>query len=794
MSFESFLQALSSAIPKVARAIPVGLGGGAASIRKHYRVPGISESQAVVSFLQDDADHVYQGMPISGAPSKDFYFGRDLGWAGIAENLDVRRRISDSVMIDAILREERKRHHCCDLYVLKGPAGNGKSIALKRLAWDAASEFDKIVIFVKTAGAIKHEALADLFGYCQERVFLFVDRAAVYASEIRGLMQVARSQELKLTIITAERDNEWNMRCGTLEEYLEQDYPVRYLSEDEITDLLGKLEHHDALGVLKDASHQQRITAFVERAQRQLLVALHEATAGKRFEDILMDEYNRIIPTEARQLYLDVCTLHRLGVGVRAGLISRISKIRFIDFQTRFLEPLEHVVQVYRDKYIDDMMYQSRHSHVAEIVFYGALEDAEERFDQIIGIIQEMNIGYSSDMTAFREITNGKKVLETFRQSIDLGRRLYDVAEDLAGDNAYLFQQRAEFEMDHREGDLAVAERALDRAVELAPYDPSIQHSCAVLARNQAQASVNPLLRAKYRRTARERLQAVTGPNARRPHGFHTAALLYLDELKDALGQAEVEGPDAGGERPMVNFSRDVEQVIARGLQKFPEDGFLLQVQSEYLDLISRHQRAEEALQKAFAKNPRHDWIAVLLSRRLAGDGRIEDAKVVLKQALEEMPASKQAHLALAHLYMRSESEEEKRMVLGHLAASFIDGDTNYDAQFWYARELFLRGEYEQARKYFGKLKAVTMPGPVRNQLRGIVRDGSGKAQRLEGAIIFKEEAYLFVKPDDFQADVYGDSSETSGAVWKGLQQGARVTFELGFTMNPDYPYGLSFW
>ena len=31
------------------------------------------------------------------------------------------------------------------------------------------------------------------------------------------------------------------------------------------------------------------------------------------FEEIIVDEYNRIKPLEARQLYLDVCTLNRLG-------------------------------------------------------------------------------------------------------------------------------------------------------------------------------------------------------------------------------------------------------------------------------------------------------------------------------------------------------------------------------------------------------------------------------------------------------------------------------------------------
>jgi hypothetical protein len=61
---------------------------------------------------------------------------------------------------------------------------------------------------------------------------------------------------------------------------VERDYPVRYLTEKEIEDLLARLEMHDALGVLKQARHQDRVKAFIESAERQLLVALHEADPG----------------------------------------------------------------------------------------------------------------------------------------------------------------------------------------------------------------------------------------------------------------------------------------------------------------------------------------------------------------------------------------------------------------------------------------------------------------------------------------------------------------------------------
>jgi hypothetical protein len=39
--------------------------------------------------------------------------------------------------------------------------------------------------------------------------------------------------------------------------------------------------------------------------------------------------------------------------------------------------------------------------------------------------------------------------------------------------------------------------------------------------------------------------------------------------------------------------------------------------------------------------------------------------------------------------------------VVYHFGRSFAPGDRNYEAQFWYARQLFLAGKGEEAQKIF---------------------------------------------------------------------------------------------
>jgi hypothetical protein len=142
------------------------------------------------------------------------------------------------------------------------------------------------------------------------------------------------------------------------------------LSRHEVELLLDLLERHDCLGLLKEKTREEQIAEFMEkeRADRQLLVALHELTQGKPFEEIVFQEHQRIHPERARQLYLDIATMHQFGVKVRAGIISRISGIEFKDFEEQLFNPLKDIVKVEEELYPQDYTYRTRHARVAQLV------------------------------------------------------------------------------------------------------------------------------------------------------------------------------------------------------------------------------------------------------------------------------------------------------------------------------------------------------------------------------------------------------------------------------------------
>ena len=214
-----------------------------------------------------------------------------------------RRSFSDSVLVDAVLLDE-ENHRPVELFMLKGPGGNGKSVSLKRIAWEASVTYDQLVLYPTGPAGLRLEPLAEIHHHhlTGTRIFLFVDHVALVRNELRDLLQAARSRSIPLSIVGAERDNEWNIYCEQLEPFVRQEFPVRYLNEQEIRELVNLLERHDALGLLKNLTLEDRINKFIETAERQLLVALHEATRGIPFEYIIVDEFElakpRIHPAE----------------------------------------------------------------------------------------------------------------------------------------------------------------------------------------------------------------------------------------------------------------------------------------------------------------------------------------------------------------------------------------------------------------------------------------------------------------------------------------------------------------
>lgn len=156
-----FLDALGRALPEATRILASAVSQMRVStITKFISVSGGRESDGLLSYLSMSLEHVSLELSGSIGSAERFYAGFDQGWFPIEHNLDVRRRATDTLIKQCILPAETPDTQ--KFYLLKAHAGAGKTITLRRVAWEAAKTYDKLVFFLTAVGNLDIRYLEEL--------------------------------------------------------------------------------------------------------------------------------------------------------------------------------------------------------------------------------------------------------------------------------------------------------------------------------------------------------------------------------------------------------------------------------------------------------------------------------------------------------------------------------------------------------------------------------------------------------------------------------------------------------
>ena len=772
MAFGDFLREADAAVPAHFRALMSLQDVSELPISRKIRFGEQSEPSAGLNTLiTRDTDYVHPNIQPTEFNPKLFYKGYFPDWTPIILDLDVHRRVTEILLREVILESLDRDPLTAELFVLKGHAGSGKSVVLRRLAWEAARDLDVICLWLKRGQLLNYETLSELYRLSEQRIFLFIDPVTENMGLIEDLLIEALRGKVPITVIAAERYHEWNIECQSLEPYVSVYYELRNLSEMEIDNLIALLDKHNSLGHLEGLSIEKQREQLKEHAGRQLLVALHEATLGKPFADIISDEFRSISPRRAQSLYLTVCIFHRLGVPARAGLISRVHGISFTTFEEEMFSPLESVVFSHFDQRIQDHVYLSRHSHIAEMVFERALTTPQDRFDEYSRVIAEIDYDYYSDREAFRGITKARELTDLFPDSLMI-RNLYKAAKERIGDEPWLLQQEAIFEMNSDGGSLERARRLLEQALELSPKNRSIMHSLSELSLRRSEEAKNPIERSKFRDDARQRAIELIQSRHISAYPYHTLIKADTAELVELIEE---------GDGPAIERAiKQLDERIERATQRFPEDSFIATAESDFSQIINEDERALTALKRAFESSKGSPYVARRLARVYELQGETDIAIEILKASLDVNPPSKAVNFHLARLLQMNPDTPLAELRL-YLNRSFTEGDTNYAAQFEFARLLYLDGDLAEANDHFERLKFANVDVATKNSPRGSVRNSAGEPIEFTGSIIGKESTFAFVRRDRYSDGLFTHKSYNPELDWEALRQGKRVRFNMAF-------------
>lgn len=786
LTFEEFICELNSRISETDRILSNFVSSDTHYMQQFFKTK-LPPSDELISSSERDFTILHSTMSVKTCVARDFFKGVDQEWSPIVDNVAIKRTLQSSIFNSVIMKPDSERKLKTEFYVVKGEAGSGKSVLLRQLAWETMQSKIGVVIWVNYGRPLDIDLIAELSSKSGERLFVFWDDAANNAIEINRFVSKSIQRDLKVTMICAERYNEWNMRCEELDEQITDKFSLKYLSEMEIEALVDSLEKHQSLGpILLKKTRQERCLELRDRHGRQLLVALHEATMGEPFEDIIYNEYSNIFPEGAKAIYLTVCVLNRLKVPVRAGLISRIHEISFDDFKKNFYYPLENVVisKTYGD---NDAFFFARHSEIAEIVFVRALKKSEDRYLEYISILSKLNISFSSDRESYRLLIKAKSLQELFPDLADV-TAIYKHAQSVFGDDPYLLQQMANYERLRPNGSIEKAIDLLVKASDSAPNDSSILHSLAVCWRDKAEKTKDQHKLSLAIGEARGYLQKIIHKWGDNSYVSFTSIELSLINLKSLLSEESTSVK-------VINESiRKVQQELTDNKQKFPACGHVYKLEAQFSSLINDNANAIKALQRSFEENDREPYLAIRLAAIYLDTSKPEDAKKVLEMALERRRADHSLNFHYAELLRNHFIPEQSELIYFYRRA-FTQSDRNYHAQFWFARFSYFSPDSKEHRlsiETFEYVRGGRFSFEVRHEVRDY--DGGISHPRLHnGSISRKREGFGFLTMDGTGYEIFVSAKQVENDLWDAVKEGDRVEFNIAFSFNGPFAANLRF-
>jgi hypothetical protein len=384
------------------------------------------------------------------------------------------------------------------------------------------------------------EAL-DLF---ERRPILLIDSADIGLAWIAQLLETEFRKHSPPLIVLAARTNRYDRSSALIKAVapvLEVRVPL--LSSADIDSVLSVLARNNLLGELRNKNESERRREFENRAEKQILVAMREATRGKGFDEIIESEFNELTPVEAKVLYLcaAIPTAARSYI-TREQLLAcaAISPPEALDIVDRTLR------DIVIPKSDESDTLRLRHAVIAEFMVEKKAPRTILR-DAYIGFLSVLShdMGHRPDRTSrilrlYRRVINHETLCRRF--AVEDARAIYESLQDRFKDEAHFWLQFGSLELTY--GELDLASNYISQAEALAPNDDFIRMTRAHLflkkaTRAETTAEANKLWQ-EGSVLVEERIATRGNVDPYPYHIFGSQTLIFLSRIPNGPEQREL--------------------------------------------------------------------------------------------------------------------------------------------------------------------------------------------------------------------------------------------------------------
>ena len=691
---------------------------------------------------------------------KLFLQGDRPNWALIAVHHYFERDIEE-VIYDDLLDYATGSMQTASVRILLAPAGYGVSTVLMSLAVRLITENAGPVFMLKPGCNLLEgdiEFAATLFA---QRPFFFVDTASDHIDNLRAIIQKFREAKISGMFLLGERLNEWRQNVGALRG---KEFLIEPLSDAEINRLLDFLGVHSALNRIENLTRELQFSAIKKNYNKELLVAMREATEGKDFDAILEDEYRGIGDDTSRLAYLIVCCFFQHGTYIRETLLAELVGKNLVEYYEVTSRTTEGVI-LYET--IDESRglnaARARHRTIAAVV-WERCGSPEEKERIIKMALENLNLNYPSDSRAFESFYRSDRVIDSIR-SLDGKIQFFEKACRKDPVSPYVRQHYARMLM--RENRLELALAQINSAVEMDNKVRVLYHTKGlVLSKMAMEIDSTDLARRRLIQSEAVFSQGIS--MAPRDHYcYQGLSELYLGWAKRCDSEAEA-----------ADYIAKAEGVISKGLREVRvRDGLWIE-SANVQSVLGNNPGYLSALEKAVMLTPGSIVARYLLGRAYRKEGRMMEAADVLKPVIINYPEEFRSYVEYAVVLRHMGRSYSECIAVLRQSTLYGYSDPRFIATL--GGMLFMDSAFSEAEKVFDESDKRNFTVIELNtiQFRPIDPDNLNQPYQLRGRVQNVKAGYAWIESEGFPKPFLCPGSKFRGLL---MQTGLRLRFEIVF-------------